>query len=68
MKNVPLHERGPLLSVAIQAGTNAVQGAAGLPIEVLGPMGACEVRARSGALQRTTSLPQVIGRTPVVKR
>jgi hypothetical protein len=26
MKNVPLHERGPLLSAAIQAGTDAVQG------------------------------------------
>lgn len=26
MKNVPLHERAPLLSTAIQAGTDAVQG------------------------------------------
>jgi hypothetical protein len=26
MKNVPLHERSPLLSAAIQAGTDAVQG------------------------------------------
>ena len=26
MKNVPLHERAPLLSAAIQAGTDAVQG------------------------------------------
>ena len=26
MKNAPLHERAPLLSAAIQAGTDAVQG------------------------------------------
>lgn len=59
MKNVPLHERGPLLSTAIQAGTDAVQGRRVLLIddlwetgstlrrvaEVLGQMGATEVRA-----------------------
>jgi predicted amidophosphoribosyltransferase len=59
MKNVPLHERVPLLSAAIQAGTDAVQGQRILLIddlwetgstlkrvaEVLGQMGATEVRA-----------------------
>ncbi len=59
MKNVALHERGPLLSAAIQAGTDAVQGRRVLLIddlwetgstlrrvaEVLGQMGATEVRA-----------------------
>ena len=59
MKNVALHERGPLLSTAIQAGTDAVQGQRILLIddlwetgstlrrvaEVLGQMGATEVRA-----------------------
>ncbi len=59
MKNVPLHERGPLLSAAIQAGTEAVQGRRVLLVddlwetgstlrrvaEVLGQMGATEVRA-----------------------
>jgi competence protein ComFC len=59
MKNVALHERGPLLSAAIQAGTDAVQGSRVLLIddlwetgstlrrvaEVLGQMGATEVRA-----------------------
>ena len=59
MKNVPLHERGPLLSAAIQAGTDAVRGQRILLIddlwetgstlrrvaEVLGQMGATEVRA-----------------------
>ena len=59
MKNVALHERGPLLSTAIQAGTDAVQGQRVLLIddlwetgstlrrvaEVLGQMGATEVRA-----------------------
>jgi competence protein ComFC len=59
MKNVPLHERAPLLSAAIQAGTDAVQGRRVLLVddlwetgstlrrvaEVLGQMGATEVRA-----------------------
>jgi predicted amidophosphoribosyltransferase len=59
MKNVPLHERAPLLSAAIQAGTDPVQGRRVLLIddlwetgstlrrvaEVLGQMGATEVRA-----------------------
>lgn len=59
MKNVPLHERTPLLSAAIQAGTDAVQGRRLLLIddlwetgstlrgvaEVLGHMGASEIRA-----------------------
>ena len=59
MKNVPLHERAPLLSAAIQAGTDAVQGRRILLVddlwetgstlrrvaEVLGQMGATEVRA-----------------------
>ena len=59
MKNVPLHERAPLLSAAIQVGTDAVQGQRILLIddlwetgstlrrvaEVLGQMGATEVRA-----------------------
>jgi predicted amidophosphoribosyltransferase len=59
MKNVALHERGPLLSAAIQAGADAVQGQRPLLIddlwetgstlrrvaEVLLEMGATEVRA-----------------------
>ena len=59
MKNVPLHKRAPLLSAAIQAGTNAVYGQRILLVddlwetgstlrrvaEVLGQMGATEVRA-----------------------
>jgi competence protein ComFC len=59
MKNVPMHERAPLLSAAIQAGTDAVQGRRVLLVddlwetgstlrrvaEVLGQMGATEVRA-----------------------
>lgn len=59
MKNVPSHERAPLLSAAIQAGTDAIQGHRILLIddlwetgstlrrvaEVLGQMGATEVRA-----------------------
>jgi predicted amidophosphoribosyltransferase len=59
MKNVPLHERAPLLSAAIQPGTDVVQGQRVLMIddlwetgstlrrvaEVLGQMGATEVRA-----------------------
>ena len=59
MKNVALHERTPLLSAAIQAGTDAVQGQRILLIddlwetgstlrraaEVLGQMGSTEVRA-----------------------
>jgi len=59
MKNVPLQERAPLLSAAIQAGTDAVQGRRVLLVddlwetgstlrrvaEVLGQMGATEVRA-----------------------
>jgi hypothetical protein len=32
MKNVPLHERAPLLSAAIQAGTDAVQGRRRRPV------------------------------------
>lgn len=59
MKNFPLHERAPLLSAAIQSGTDAVQGQRILLIddlwetgstlrrvaEVLRSMGAIEVRA-----------------------
>ena len=59
MKNVPLHERAPLLSAAIQAGSESVQGRRVLLVddlwetgstlrrvaEVLGQMGAIEVRA-----------------------
>lgn len=59
MKNVPLHERAPLLSAAIQAGSDSVQGRRVLLVddlwetgstlrrvaEVLGQMGATEVRA-----------------------
>jgi predicted amidophosphoribosyltransferase len=59
MKNVAMHERAPLLSAAIQAGTDAVEGQRILLIddlwatgstlrrvaEVLGQMGATEVRA-----------------------
>ena len=59
MKNVPLHERAPLLSAAIQAGTDSVQGRrvllvddlweTGSPLrrvaDVMGQMGATEVRA-----------------------
>ena len=59
MKNVPLHERAPLLSAAIQAGTDTIQGRRVLLVddlwetgstlrrvaEVLGQMGATEVRA-----------------------
>ncbi len=59
MKNVLLHERAPLLSAAIQAGTDAVHGRRVLLVddlwetgstlrrvaEVLGQMGATEVRA-----------------------
>ncbi|MBI2683477.1 MAG: hypothetical protein HYX26_09740 [Acidobacteriales bacterium] len=59
MKNVPLHERAPLLSAAIQAGTEAVQGRRVLLVddlwetgstlrrvaEVLAQVGATEVRA-----------------------
>ena len=59
MKNVPLHERAPLLSAAIQAGSDAVQGRRVLLVddlwetgstlrrvaEVLNQMGASEVRA-----------------------
>ena len=59
MKNVPLHERAPLLSAAIQAGSDSVQGCRVLLVddlwetgstlrrvaEVLGQMGATEVRA-----------------------
>ncbi len=58
MKNVALHERSPLLSATIQAGTDAVQGRRVLLIddlwetgstrrrvaEVLGQMGATEVK------------------------
>ena len=65
MKNVPLHERAPLLSAAIQAGSDAVQGRRVLLVddlwetgstlrrvaEVLGEMGATEVRAL--AMSRT---------------
>jgi competence protein ComFC len=59
MKNVPLHERAPLLSAAIQAGADAVQGCRVLLVddlwetgstlrrvaEVLRQMGATEIRA-----------------------
>jgi len=59
MKNIPLQERAPLLSAAIQAGTDAVQRRRVLlvddlwetgstlrrVVEVLGQMGATEVRA-----------------------
>lgn len=59
MKNVPLQQRAPLLSAAIQAGTDAVQGRRVLLVddlwetastlrrvaEVLEQMGATEVRA-----------------------
>ena len=59
MKNVPLHERAPLLSAAIQSGTDAVQGQRVLLVddlwetgstlrrvaEVLGETGVTEVRA-----------------------
>ena len=59
MKNVPLQERAPLLSAAIQAGTDAVQRRRVLLVDdlwatgstlrrvadVLGKMGATEVRA-----------------------
>jgi predicted amidophosphoribosyltransferase len=59
MKNVPLHERVPLLSAAIQAGTDSVKGRRVLLVddqretrsalrrvaEVLRQMGATEVRA-----------------------
>jgi competence protein ComFC len=57
--NVPLYERAPLLSAAIQAGTDAVQGRRVLLVddlwetgstlrrvaEVLGQMGTTEIRA-----------------------
>jgi competence protein ComFC len=59
MKNVPLHERAPLLSAAIQPGTDSVQGSRVLLIddlwetgstlrrvaEVLTQLGASEIRA-----------------------
>lgn len=59
MKNVPLHERAPLLSAAIQAGAEAVQGCRVLLVDdlwetgstlrrvadVLRQMGATEIRA-----------------------
>jgi predicted amidophosphoribosyltransferase len=59
MKNVPLHERAPLPSAAIQPGTDAVEGRRVLLVddlwetgstlkrvaEVLVQMGASEVRA-----------------------
>lgn len=59
MKNVPMHERAPLLTAAIQAGTDSVQGRRVLLVddlwetgstlrrlaEVLGQMGATEIRA-----------------------
>ena len=59
MKNVPIHERAPLLTDAIQAGTDSVQGRRVLLVddlwetgstlrrvaEVLGKMGASEIRA-----------------------
>lgn len=59
MKNVPMHERAPLLSAAIQAGTDSVRGLRILLVddlwetgstlrrvaEVLTQMGASEVRA-----------------------
>lgn len=59
MKNVPMHERAPLLTAAIQAGTDSVQGKRVLLVddlwetgstlrrvaEVLGQMGASEIRA-----------------------
>jgi competence protein ComFC len=59
MKNVPLHERAPLLSAAIQAGSDSVQGRRVLLVddlwetgstlrrvaEVLGQGGATEIRA-----------------------
>ncbi|HZT75871.1 MAG TPA: phosphoribosyltransferase family protein [Vicinamibacterales bacterium] len=65
MKNVPLYERGPLLSAAIQRGTESVQGLRVLVVddlwetgstlrrvaEVLTEMGASEIRAL--ALTRT---------------
>jgi competence protein ComFC len=59
MKNVPLHERGPLLSAAIEAGSDSVESQRVLLVddlwetgstlrrvaEVLGQMGASEIRA-----------------------
>jgi len=59
MKNVPLHERAPLLTAAIQPGTDLVHGRRGLLVddlwetgstlrrvaEVLSAMGASEIRA-----------------------
>ncbi|MPZ20330.1 MAG: hypothetical protein GEV06_20800, partial [Luteitalea sp.] len=59
MKNVPLHERAPLLTAAIQAGSESVHGRRVLLVddlwetgstlrrvaEVLGQMGATEIRA-----------------------
>jgi competence protein ComFC len=59
MKNVPLQERGPLLSAAIQAGSDSVQSRRVLLVddlwetgstlrrvaEVMGQMGASEIRA-----------------------
>jgi predicted amidophosphoribosyltransferase len=59
MKNVPLHERAPLLSAAIQPGTDSVRGSRVLLVddlwetgstlrrvaEVLAQMGASEIRA-----------------------
>jgi competence protein ComFC len=59
MKNVPLHERAPLLSAAIQPGADSVHGRRVLLVddlwetgstlrrvaEVLGQMGASEIRA-----------------------
>lgn len=59
MKNVPMHERAPLLTAAIQAGTDSVQGRRVLLVddlwetgstlrrvaEVLGQMGASEIPA-----------------------
>ena len=59
VKNVPLHERAPLLTAAIQAGTDSVHGRRVLLVddlwetgstlrrvtEVLGQMGASEIRA-----------------------
>lgn len=59
MKNVPMHERAPLLTAAIKAGTDSVQGKRVLLVddlwetgstlrrvaEVLGQMGASEIRA-----------------------
>ncbi len=63
MKNVPLHERAPLLSAAIQAGSDSVQGSRVLLVDDLWETGSTLRRVAEGQGGATEIRALVMTRT-----